>query len=406
MAQGGERIDGWKAIGTHFGRDRTTAIRWANERGLPVRRMPGGKTATVYAMRRELDAWAAGSEEAAPAPETARRPPQKLPNDPEIAALFLKARSAWAQRSGDGMISAVAAYESVIAADPAFAPAHAGLADTYILLSEYGAVSYANSYPMAQRAAERALAIDPDLASAHRALGSYYFFWARDTIAAGRAFEQSLEIAPDDVLTHIWYGNALAENGEYSASQKEHDIARLMDVGPLPLELNQAWLMWLSRDDDEGMRRLQSLAARYPDNALAHDFLSHALLGHGDLAGYLDHLDIRDRLRGLAPEKRRATPLKAVMAASGTGPMLDLAIELTTADEDERPAPENSWAAYLASSAGDRSRLLGLLTSADTRGERWASAWIADRIITRWADDAEILALARDRPAPKMKKSG
>jgi tetratricopeptide (TPR) repeat protein len=406
MAQGGERIDGWKAIGTHFGRDRTTAIRWANERGLPVRRMPGGKTATVYALRSELDAWAAGLEEAAPAPETARRPPQKLPNDPEIAALFLKARSAWAQRSGDGMISAVAAYESVIAADPAFAPAHAGLADTYILLSEYGAVSYASSYPMAQRAAERALAIDPDLASAHRALGSYYFFWARDTIAAGRAFEQSLEIAPDDVLTHIWYGNALAENGEYSASQKEHDIARLMDVGPLPLELNQAWLMWLSRDDDEGMRRLQSLAARYPDNALAHDFLSHALLGQGDLAGYLEHLDARDRLRGIAPHDRRATRLSAVLATGGQASMLDLAVELTTADERERPAPECSWAAYLASSAGDRARLFTLLTSADTQGERWASAWIADRIIKRWADDSEIVAITRNRPAPKMKTSG
>jgi hypothetical protein len=406
MAQGGERIDGWKAIGTHFGRDRTTAIRWANERGLPVRRMPGGKTATVYALRSELDAWATGLNDATPAVEPVQRPPRKLPDDPETAALFLKARSAWAQRSGESMIDAVTAYEAVIAADPGFAPAYAGLADTYILLSEYGAESYASSYPKAKRAAERALAIDPEQASAHRALGSYYFFWARDTIAAGRAFERSIEIAPDDVLTHIWYGNALAENGEYAASQNEHEFARLMDVGPLPLELNQAWLLWLSRDDDEGMRRLQSLAARYPDNALAHDFLSHALLGHGDLASYLDHLDIRDRLRGLAPEKRRATPLKAVMAASGTGPMLDLAIELTTADEDERPAPENSWAAYLASSAGDRLRLLGLLTSADTQGERWASAWIADRIITRWADDAEILALARDRPAPKMKKSG
>lgn len=56
-----DRIDGWKAIGAYFGRDRTTAIRWHKQRGLPVRHIPGGKTRTVYALKIELDAWAAAS---------------------------------------------------------------------------------------------------------------------------------------------------------------------------------------------------------------------------------------------------------------------------------------------------------------------------------------------------------
>lgn len=405
MVKTNQRLDGWKVIGAHFDRDRTTAIRWANERGMPVRRMPGGKTATVFAYTAELDAWAAGLGNR-PAAEVTPNPPPKLPRDPEIAALFLQARSAWAQRSGESMLEAIAAYEKVVAADPDFAPAYAGLADTYILMSEYGAASYAASYPKAQHAAECALAIDPELASAHRALGSYHFFWARDTVAAGRAFERSLEIAPNDVLTHIWYGNALAENGEYAASQRAHDAARLMDVGPLPLALNQAWLMWLSGDGDDGIDRLQSLVARYPDNALARDFLSHALLGQGNLVGYLEQLDARDRLRGLPPADRRATRLNAALQTAAAAAMIDLAIELALADERERPLPEHSWAAYLASSAGNRARLLDVLATADARGETWASAWIADRIMKRWADDSEIVALARQRPAPKMKKTG
>jgi hypothetical protein len=52
-----QRLDGWKAIGNFLGRERTTAMRWANERGLPVHRVPGGQTGTVYAIRSELDAW-------------------------------------------------------------------------------------------------------------------------------------------------------------------------------------------------------------------------------------------------------------------------------------------------------------------------------------------------------------
>jgi Tfp pilus assembly protein PilF len=52
-----ERIDGWKSIAAYLGRDRSTVIRWANERRLPVHSLPGGRRRTVYATRGELDAW-------------------------------------------------------------------------------------------------------------------------------------------------------------------------------------------------------------------------------------------------------------------------------------------------------------------------------------------------------------
>ena len=58
-----QRLDGWKAIANYLGRERTTAIRWANERGLPVHRVPGGKTGTVYALHAELDAWLASDKD-------------------------------------------------------------------------------------------------------------------------------------------------------------------------------------------------------------------------------------------------------------------------------------------------------------------------------------------------------
>ncbi len=58
-----QRLDGWKAIANHLGRERTTAIRWANARGMPVHRVPGGRTGTVYALRSELEAWLAGDRD-------------------------------------------------------------------------------------------------------------------------------------------------------------------------------------------------------------------------------------------------------------------------------------------------------------------------------------------------------
>ena len=42
-----------------MGRDVRTVVRWEKEKGLPVRRLPGGKRQSVFAIAAEIDAWAA-----------------------------------------------------------------------------------------------------------------------------------------------------------------------------------------------------------------------------------------------------------------------------------------------------------------------------------------------------------
>jgi TolB-like protein/tetratricopeptide (TPR) repeat protein len=53
----GERLESWKEIGSYLNRDVRTVQRWERSKGLPVRRLPGGDVARVYALRSELDAW-------------------------------------------------------------------------------------------------------------------------------------------------------------------------------------------------------------------------------------------------------------------------------------------------------------------------------------------------------------
>ncbi|HET7698510.1 MAG TPA: hypothetical protein VFK57_22535 [Vicinamibacterales bacterium] len=55
-----DRLDTWKAIAAHVGRDVRTVLRWHKDRGLPVHRVPGGKGRSVFAYADELDAWMAG----------------------------------------------------------------------------------------------------------------------------------------------------------------------------------------------------------------------------------------------------------------------------------------------------------------------------------------------------------
>src|SRR5215467_3837162 len=50
------RLDSWKQIAAHLGRNERTAIRW-EKKGLPVHRVPGGQRQAIFAYTDEIDAW-------------------------------------------------------------------------------------------------------------------------------------------------------------------------------------------------------------------------------------------------------------------------------------------------------------------------------------------------------------
>jgi len=54
-----ERLDSWKQIALYMGRGVTTVQRWEQEEQLPIRRLPHAKKGSVFAFKRELDAWRA-----------------------------------------------------------------------------------------------------------------------------------------------------------------------------------------------------------------------------------------------------------------------------------------------------------------------------------------------------------
>lgn len=70
-----DRLDSWKELAVYLGREVRTVQRWEKSEGLPVRRHDHAKASSVYAFKREIDAWLqsrsqsprqlAGSEECA-----------------------------------------------------------------------------------------------------------------------------------------------------------------------------------------------------------------------------------------------------------------------------------------------------------------------------------------------------
>ena len=429
-----DRIDGWKSIGAYFGRDRTTAIRWARDRGLPVHRFPGGKTATVFALRQELDLWARGNEVAAasaseepnagttpsprskwkvgvmalaglgavsalwfappsmftPAPAEASAMP--LPRDPMTADYFLKGRDLLADREAQSIENAIGLLRNVTRRDPGYAPGYAALAEALILSREFGSRADRQAFPEARTAAREALRLSPSLASAHRMNGFVAYWWDHDFIAARAFFEKAIALAANDTTSHFWYGNILADHGDSAAALGHLRQARAMSPGSIPIQTDLAWAQWSAGQRDEAFAVLTDLARRHPNFAVIHDCLAIMHLAEGDYAGFVA---AQRRVAGLRQNTMLQERIERVANALAASPQSasKVLLDFACADLANGDSRTRAWTAFVASAAQDRTALLQILGEAIQGKERWGDAGLLRAMRSRWADDVQVTAL-------------
>jgi serine/threonine-protein kinase len=125
---------------------------------------------------------------------------------------YLHGRYNWSKPTWEGLWKAIDFFRRAIAADGNYALAYVGLADAYTSLDWYGMLSTRESNPHALAAAERALAIDGDLAEAHAALAvAKQNRW--DWAGADAAYRRALELSPTQAESHQRYGTYLSFMG-------------------------------------------------------------------------------------------------------------------------------------------------------------------------------------------------
>lgn len=434
----GRRLDGWKAIAGYFKRDRSTVMRWATERDLPIRRMPGG---SVFAFEHDLAAWSvdpaavgagaepspSGTEIAADTPERppveprTRRPltlglalataaiavaliawwsfraprapgPDAMPSSPAVAQLFVQARDTWARRTPADIARSIELYREVIRREPTFAPAYAGLAESWLVYREYGNVDDVRAYGAASAAAGRALALDNTLPGAHRAMGFIHYWWNNDPQRALADFQRALALDNRDAQTHFWFANVLADLGLDTQAQREYDRARLILPGSNVIAVEHACSQAMAGRITEGRAQLAALAQKAPGDPTVHGCLAWIAVGAGDIAATAREYARMAELRQEPGLTKLSTDLTAAVAN-------DPATAHRVLIEDERREIANGarrlrqTPAYVASAMGDRVELIALLREASALGEKWFTASMTAAMAKRWADDREVMAL-------------
>ncbi len=127
-------------------------------------------------------------------------------------------------------------FQDAVALDAAYAPAHAGLAQTAFRLYETGAMSQQEFLSLAPGALETALRLDPNNVEALATLGSVRVAENRFEEAA-QAYKRSLALSPNNVTALAAYGDALLDAGDVEQALEVFQRAARLN----PLSVNDQW---------------------------------------------------------------------------------------------------------------------------------------------------------------------
>ena len=193
--------------------------------------------------------------------------------DPAALEDYLKGRFHWAKRTDAGFTAAIAHFRRAIGRDPRYAPAYTGLADTLILLGEYGNIPPADAFPPARAAALEALAIDDGLAEAHNSLAYVKHLHEWDWQGAEREFRRAIELNPNYALAHHWYARNLLTQQRWDDAARELDAALERDPLSLVLHADYGYHGIATRNPGRAIERLRMTLEMDPNFPLAHFYL-------------------------------------------------------------------------------------------------------------------------------------
>jgi TolB-like protein len=208
-------------------------------------------------------------------------------------------------------LAALAQFDAAIAADPAFARAHAARARSLTAIAnQYADLDRRNGlYEAAIASAGRAIELAPDLADAHSTLGFTLFQGQLDAKAARVPFERSATTGAGEATVMARYAQYCARVGRDRAATTAMQRAVLLDpLNPL-IHRAAASVEYAARRYAESLPPLRQALAMNPKMSRSHASMGDALLMLGRLAEarteYLAEPAADFRLAGLAIVEHR-----------------------------------------------------------------------------------------------------
>ena len=230
------------------------------------------------------------------------------PIDPAAYVAYLKGRYEFYRYTREGWRKSIEYFNQAIQGDPGFAPAHAGLAASYLAGVGWEALP-PEELPKGKAEAKKAVELDDQLPSAHFVMGSAHTAeWRWQD--AEREFQRGLALDPNDALGRQWYSNYLLTLGRFQEAIHQQELARSADPFSPLINANLAKAYYYSRQFDHAIAQAQETLKLDPKYHAAFMFLERAYRHRG-----MADLAVNARLAATGPEE--APAIKRAYQRSG-----------------------------------------------------------------------------------------
>jgi TolB-like protein/thioredoxin-like negative regulator of GroEL len=294
-------------------------------------------------------------------------------NNPQAHELYLRGLALLAAR-GPGLREASDLFQQAVKLDASYAQAWGALAITELLLPSYGLDSFDASLPRGESAAQRALSLDSNVASAHVAVGLANMMRCRWP-EADQALRRALVLAPGDAEAVNQYAQFLSTIRQLEPSLREIERAQQLDPLSPIIGVIHAGVLAALRRDAAAEAQIKSILAAHPEFAAAHTWAATQYIDRKMFPEAEEQLRLFGKLNGQNGDAKvllargMADPAQRVAAVSS--------LETSPDNADIRRDP--IWYAFYLISLGERERALDQLEIYAVKHNSAFAAWLWNR---------------------------
>lgn len=284
--------------------------------------------------------------------------------NPEAYDAYLRGRQEWVHGAftEQGYEKSREYFNRALQLDPEYGDAIVGLAEIYIPQD-----------PAAARAlALRALELNGDVGAAHTILGlAKVSDW--EFTSAESEFKRAIDLEPNSVKAHSWYGVFLAQIGRSDDGIRELKIAESLDPLALDVQADTGLALYLARRYDEAEQVLQRILRQDANMVIAHRHLVRIYAARDQIPEYISELVKANAWYERTPEQINAlTRLSSVYASGGAQAFWQAYLQR----ELRTPTVDALGLARIYAHLGDRDRCIEILEKEYRQKELMLVVWV------------------------------
>jgi eukaryotic-like serine/threonine-protein kinase len=221
--------------------------------------------------------------------------------NPDAYRLYLEAQQQLYGRTKSGILNSVELFRKAVAADPNYALAWAGLANSYVVAAGYGRlIPPEQSLPLADQASQKAVELDDTSSEAHVARGNALAA-AWKWIAVEPEFRRAIELNPNNANAHYFYAfNYLMPMNHLNEAQEQFRLALALDPLAAIVKTNYALTLMDAHQYPQAQEQFDQILQHDPDFGPGLFYLSQMQATQGQWAEAVSTMQKTDTAKELA----------------------------------------------------------------------------------------------------------